>query len=94
MFSWIFGHRKNTKHVLAIDLGTASISAAVAVQYGKRDSKTAAIPCEVLKVLRYPINLLSYQLSGEGNKIPHILKDGFLKMFKEAESVSRHVDVI
>lgn len=82
------------KHILAIDLGTASISAAVAVQYGKSDAKTAAAPCEVLKVLRYPINLLSYQLSGEGSKVPYILKDGFLKMFKEANGVSRHVDVI
>ena len=94
MLSWIFGHRKNTTHILAIDLGTASISAVVAVRYEKKNSKTIAGPCEILKVLRYPINLFGYQISGDGQKLPYILKDVFLKMFKDAYAASRHIDAV
>ena len=94
MLSWIFGHKKNTTHILTIDLGTASISAVVAVRYEKKNSKTIAGPCEILKVLRYPINLFGYQISGDGQKLPYILKDVFLKMFKDAYAASRHIDAV
>ena len=79
---------------MAIDLGTASISAVMAVRYGKKDAKSIAGPCEILKVLRYPIDLFDYQINGEEQKLPYILKDGFLKMFKDAYGVSRHVDIV
>lgn len=87
MFRRLFWHKKGVTHILAIDLGTASISAAVA----ERGEKTA-----VLKVLRYPIDLFGYQVSGEAQRaqLPHILKDGFLKIFKDAFAVSRHLDVV
>lgn len=94
MLSWIFGRESGKTHILAIDLGTASISAVVAVRYEKKDAKTIAGPCEILKVLRYPIDLFGYQISGEEQKLPFILKDGFLKMFKDAYGVSRHIDVV
>ena len=101
MLSWIFGHRRNTTHILAVDLGTASISAVVAVRYEKKDAKSIAGlpvrqagPCEILKVLRYPLDLFGYQISGDEQKLPFILKDVFLKMFKDAYDVSHHIDVI
>lgn len=94
MLSWIFGRESGKTHILAIDLGTASISAVVAVRYEKKDSKAIADPCEILKVLRYPIDLFGYQINGLEQKFPYILKDGFLKMFKDAYGVSRHIDVV
>ncbi len=94
MLSWIFGRERGKTHILAIDLGTASISAVVAVRYEKKDYKSIAGPCEILKVLRYPIDLFGYQISGEEQKLPFILKDGFLKMFKDAYGVSHHIDIV
>lgn len=91
---WFFRRERGRSHILAIDLGTASISAAVAVRYEKKGPKSIAGPCEILKVLRYPINLFGYQISGEEQKLPYILKDGFLKMFKDAYGVSHHIDVV
>ncbi|KKT29608.1 hypothetical protein A3G55_03025 [Candidatus Giovannonibacteria bacterium RIFCSPLOWO2_12_FULL_44_25] len=73
-------------HILAIDLGTASISAAMAVrQEGKKT--------EVLKVFRYPIDLFEYQIAG-GAQLPHIFKEGFLRVFKDAHVISDHLDVV
>lgn len=95
MFSWIFGHKKNTTHILAVDLGTASISAAVVVRHEKPSPEAPAGLAEIKKVLRYPINLLGYQLSAaEAGKLPFILKDGFMKIFRDAYAASRHVDVV
>ncbi|MDP3934645.1 MAG: hypothetical protein Q8Q46_00240 [Candidatus Giovannonibacteria bacterium] len=94
MLSWIFGHIKNTTHILAIDLGTASISAVVAVRYEKGGTKSIAGPCEILKVLRYPIDLFGYQASGDEQKLPYILKDVFLKMFRDTYAASHHIDVV
>lgn len=86
---------------MAIDLGTASISAVVAIRYEKKDSKAIAGPlalpagrCEILKVLKYPIDLLGYQVGGHEQKLPYILKDVFLKMFKDAHGIFGHIDVI
>ena len=94
MLSWIFGHKKNTADILAVDLGTASISAAVVQRHEKASSDAPAGLCEVKKVLKCPLNLLGYQLSADAGKLPYILKDGFMKVFKDAYAVSRHADVI
>ncbi|OGF63233.1 hypothetical protein A2926_03735 [Candidatus Giovannonibacteria bacterium RIFCSPLOWO2_01_FULL_44_40] len=82
-----FKRERGRTHVLAIDLGTASISAAAAVRH--EGEKT-----EILKVLRYPIDLFGYQLGGVAEKLPYILKDGFIKVFKDAFGVLRHFDII
>lgn len=94
MTPWIFGHKKNTTHLLAVDLGTASISAAVAVRHKKANPGAPAGLCEIKKVLRCPINLLGYQLAGDERKLPFVLKDGFVKIFRDAYAVSGHIDVI
>ncbi|QQG42299.1 MAG: hypothetical protein HYW15_02155 [Candidatus Giovannonibacteria bacterium] len=94
MLSWIFGHKKKTTHILAIDLGTASISAAVVVRHEKAGPNAPAGLCEIKKVLRHPLNLLGYQLAADAGKLPYILKDGFMKVFKDAYAASRHADVI
>lgn len=85
MFEWLFGHKKGATHILAIDLGTASISAAVVLRSEK---------AEILKVFRYPIDLFGYQVAGQSAQLPHVLKEGFLKLFKEAWGVSRHLDAV
>ncbi|KKT57454.1 MAG: hypothetical protein UW81_C0006G0024 [Candidatus Giovannonibacteria bacterium GW2011_GWC2_44_9] len=79
---------------MAIDLGTASISAVVAVRYEKNYPKSIVDPCEILKVLRYPIDLFGYKINGDEQKLPYILKDGFLKIFKDAYGASHHVDAV
>lgn len=80
-------------NILAIDVGTASISTALAV---KKSSKTAPErQLQVLKVFRYQLNLIGEELGKEeSSRVPHILKDALSKAFKEAYSISKHVEAV
>lgn len=74
------------KHVMAVDISTSAISAALALKH----ENTGIV--EILKTLKSPFDLLGENVS-EG-RIPRVLRESLLKIFKDACAVSRHLDEI
>ena len=81
-------------NLLVLDIGTASISAALIKKHiSPEHEKTEKT--EILKVLRYPLNLFGYTLgSDSAGRLPFIFKDTFLKAFKEAGGITRKIDYV
>ena len=94
MFGDFFGHKKNVSHVLAVDIGTASISAVLAAAYLKENKR------EILRIFRYQVNLVAYSNTKEsGDRTSHLLKEKLLKAFAEASAALReisfgHIDLL
>lgn len=74
------------KHVMAVDISTSAISAVLAL---KREN-TEII--EISKTLRHPVNLIGENFSGA--RTMHVIRDGILKIFKDAHASTRHLDKI
>lgn len=74
------------KHVMAVDISTSAISAVLALKHENHGE------VEVSKILKSPFDLLGDRFS-EG-RIPHVLRESILKIFKDAYAVSKHLDEI
>lgn len=85
-------------HILALDIGTLGVNAVIFTRNQKSIRGNAAVENHILKILRYPIFLFKSgaitEKTGQNERLPRILKNIFLKIFKETRSVSKHLDKI
>ncbi len=87
-------------HVLALDLGTSFISAAVVARSAQNPPRHSLV-----KTFRYQLNLAALSTAIEpgfkkngpgtaGRPLPQIFKDAFLKVFREAHGAIRRLDAV
>ena len=97
-----FFKAKVKTHILAVDLATSSISTALAIR-SPRNSAGLPSDFSVIKAFCYPLNLTGFTLGtgserlgpgGAGRPLPQIFKDAFLKVFRDARNITRHLDAV
>lgn len=88
MGSWLWFKKNTLQEVIAIDVGTASISAVLA-------HKGAGKLIEIVSVLRYPFDLL-YDASGieRHKRMLHVFGNAFAKVFADMRHISSSNAVI
>lgn len=74
------------KHIMAVDISTSAISAVLALKH----ENTEII--EISKTLKNPLNLIGENFSGAHTA--HVIREGILKIFKDAHATVRHLDKI
>lgn len=81
-------------HVLAVDLATSFISAALAVRPQRTPAAGFPSSFSVIKTFSYPLNLVALGIGGASRPLPQIFKDAFLKVFRDARNTTRHLDAV
>ena len=74
-------------YILAVDLGTSFVSAAVVACLAQNPPRYS-----IVKTFRYQLNLAAPGTAGR--PLPQIFKDAFLKVFRETHGVVRRLDAV
>jgi len=74
------------RHVMSVDISTSAISAILAVRH-----ENTGI-ADILKTLKNPLNLMGENFSGL--RTAHVIREGILKIFRDARAVTGHLDEI
>ena len=88
MRSWFTLHKNKPQEIIAIDIGTASVSAALA------HINTSGF-IEIISVLRYPFDLLGdFTRSDRQKKVIYMLKNSIAKAFSDMHHISSSTNSI